>query len=86
MQLPVGIKPHHLRLLGSLAQVEECKYTSFRSKNNTWRHTAYFDGEIKWLTRRGLVLLTISRTIQITEAGKEVINALATGTATEEDL
>ena len=68
-----GMKSSHINLLCILSQVEEFPYVQFRSENNPWRRESYFDGQMKWLAGKGLVLFTISRTVQLTDRGKEFV-------------
>jgi hypothetical protein len=69
-----GVKPVHLTILRNLARVEECNYFLFRDETNPWRRESYFDGQVKWLVRKGFVLLTGLKTIQITDSGKELVH------------
>ena len=73
MTFPARMTASHIKILHTLAQVEECKYVAFRFDTNPWRKEAYFDGQIKRMSRLGFVLLTGSRTIQITESGKKLV-------------
>ena len=74
MKAPIGLKPSHITLLATLAQVRECKYVQFRFEHNPWRRESYFDGQMKWLANKGFLVFTISRTIQITECGMRFVH------------
>jgi hypothetical protein len=66
----------HIRLLTLLAQGRykgECKYSTFRANHSPWKHETYFDSQITWMVRQGLIVLTNNRTIQITPAGLAAI-------------
>jgi hypothetical protein len=70
---PIGITLSHITILSTLAQVGEDNYTQFRDTYNPWRRESYFDGQVKWLSRQGLVIITNYKTIQITGSGMELV-------------
>ena len=76
---PRAITHTHITILSILAGCEECNYPKFRTTHNPWRTSAYFDGQMKWLARQGFLIFTGSRTIQITTAGKEIIQTSTAG-------
>ena len=73
MQSSDHINSSAIPLLAALSRCGECNYRMFRTKNNPWRTEAYFDGEVKKMSRNGFLFLTGRRTIQITKKGKEYI-------------
>jgi len=76
------LKPQHIRLLLSLKQANEAngeqKYQPFRKCCNPWRKESYFDGQVTWLRRKGLIETTGTRDkrIHISPAGIKLIEDL----------
>ena len=78
MKAPQGMRQTHLKLLSALMHTGECNYAHFRAKNNQWRRESYFDSQIKWLVKRGLVVLR-TKTIMITNTGIELVQSSMNG-------
>jgi hypothetical protein len=76
MTIPVGMNSGHIHILIHLADLTECKYKPFRTEKKSWRRDSYFDGQIKRLSRKGLLFRTGSRTIQITNRGQAFVQEI----------
>jgi len=76
------LKPQHIKLLMLLKQANETngeqKYLPFRKECNPWRKESYFDGQITWLRKKGLLEVrgTKDKRIQISPAGLKLIEEL----------
>jgi hypothetical protein len=75
MKAPSGMRHTHLKILTTLAREGACTYLQFRADYNPWRRESYFDGQMQWLKKRGLIVFTSARTIRITDNGLELVHS-----------
>ena len=75
MGLPCNITAKHIGVLRALDTGKEYKYKPFRCEVNPWRRECYFDGQMTRLANLGIVSRIGTRTIQITEIGKKLLQS-----------
>ena len=78
VKLPSNMSPKHIGVLCALSTGERRKYKVFRNEVNPWKES-YFDGQMRRLANLGIVSLIGTRTIQITDVGKELLQSIERG-------
>jgi DNA-binding MarR family transcriptional regulator len=74
IKCPAGTTEKQFKVLTTLVRTGECNYSSFREGNNPWRRESYFDGQIKRLVKKDLVILR-TKTIMATNSGIELVRS-----------